>query len=179
MGNQAFMGRPAKVLAVIVMATLPTSGFAGSYGSAGVSDATVGQTAAADTIWCERIEARVPRNLFARMECASSAVAGERITNRRTLRDFFTVRRNGPVKDPAENDDPDRRVTTNTPDDDPNTPTANQPTAKWDRLGDLGVTPQNINRQSPEFQQEFQDYFEENGGRGDWSGFNPSSPVAD
>ena len=179
MGNQAFMRNTAKVLAVMAVAAAPASVSAGSYGSAGVSDAKVGRTAATDTVWCERIEANVPRNLFAQMECASPAVAGERITNRRTLKDFFTVRRNGPTKDPKENDDPDRRVTTNTPDDDPDTPTANEPVGKWDRLNDLGVTPSNFNRQSPDFKEEFQDFFEENGGRGDWSGFDPSSPVAD
>ena len=178
MGNQAFMYKSTRILTAILIASAPFAATAGSYGTAGVSDDKVGRaTASADTVWCERIEARVSRTLFAQMDCgdtvgASSAVAGERITNgRRTLKDFFTVKRNGPVKDPKESDDPDSpiRVVPNEPDDDN---PSNEPVGKWDRLEDFGINRDNLFDQDSNTFEQIKDFANNTDHGGDWSGFD-------
>ena len=189
MNKQAFTGKPVGIVTALIVAATPVTVSAGSYGSAGVSDASVGQTASQDTVWCERVEARVPRNLAARMNCgdstvpASSAVAGERITNgRRTIKDFFTVRRNGPVEDPKERDDPDRRVVRiidRGPDGEGGG--GEGPgggfVSKSDRLNELGITSDNLANQSPDLTTEMGDFNDIAGPDGDWSGFSPTTEI--
>jgi len=181
---------------VALTLSLPTPLVAGSYGSAGVSDAPVGRYAGQATVWCERLDASVPESLFREMECgasddgiARSAVAGERVTNR--SRGFLGGLLGPHVRGtniPTDDDEPERTVrSTPTPTEDdngdptpiasndpptPTTPTTpNSPVGKWDRLGELGVTEQNFNDQSDSFRQEVGDFL--SGSESDWSNFNP------
>ncbi len=80
-----------------VLLSSPTPLVAGGYGSSAVADSQVSnQTAAQGTVWCERLDASVTESLFRQMDCgsgsagfASPAVAGERVTNRRSGGSIF------------------------------------------------------------------------------------------
>ena len=185
MRNMGYSGKPTKIIAMLAFAACPTFLVAGGYGTAGVSDANVGQQTAQTQVWCQKLESEVPANLHAQLDCgpatagiARSAVADDRITNDRPRGGgLFGL---GPhVPGPrVQNDDdgPSPRFTSNEdgPDTDPSpTPTASAEVGKWDRLSELGVTPNNFSSQSSEFQEQFSDYTDENGFGGDWSTFNP------
>lgn len=152
----------SRIIALAAFVACPSMLVAGSYGTAGVQDAAVGQQSAQAEVWCQKLETEVPANLYAEMDCGSatgvarSAVADNRITNRFSLRDLF-VRRPQPLpdlRDDSDEDGPDRPrpIASNENDPDtPSTPTASNSVGKWDRLSELGVTSGNLQNQSPEF----------------------------
>lgn len=190
MGKRIYFKSFAAAIASLTVTSAPTTLVAGSYGSAGVSDAEVGRYAGQATVWCERLDANVPERLFRQMDCgapddgiARSAVAGERVNNRsRGLGGLFGNFRHvrGNTIDTDDDDPPRNLRTTQTPtDDDEPTPVASDdpPTpsssvGKWDRLSDLGVTPSNFGNQSESFKDQVNDYRRSNTD-GDWSGFDP------
>jgi hypothetical protein len=163
-------------VAALAAATNPLA--AGSFGSAGTEDARVGRYAGQTTIWCERLEASVPEQLFRDLDCGSDesvvrdAVAGERVTNR----GGGLVGLLGPHirggNTPNDDDGPSDGLTIL----DRYKPTpetgSDDPVDKWDRLGELGVTPENFDEQSDSFKEQVGDYIDS--GDSDWSGFNPS-----
>ena len=109
--------------AATALLAVPNVGSAGGLGSAGVADAQVRQHAAAEGIWCPTLEAWIPDELFAQMDCSETnvarpAVANNRITNRSGLLGLF-----GPHEriGLTVNDDDDGAPRTNQTDDEPTT----------------------------------------------------------
>ncbi len=181
----------ANILVMASLAIVPSAVSAGGYGTAGVSDANVGQQVAQGGIWCPALEATISETLYTQMDCEGGprdAVAGERITNeRRGLFGIFGAHEPRPSVQ-NDDDDPAPRVTRNQPT--PNTPSG-EPTdegpsddpkdddpvaanvGKWDRLGEIGVTRENYrDRTTSEFRSRVGEYRNREGYDGDWSGFN-------
>lgn len=189
--------RTAFVAAIV---SLPTTALAGGYGTAGVKDATVGQsTAQTATIWCPKLKTEVPITLAQQMDCgagvavgtAQPAVARERFGGR----GLFGLPPHQPSGARSALDDDDSPITGGTPpvqpggetpSDDPERPNDDPPSddtpdqgsgskSKWERLSDFGVTGENYKEQPREFKQAVREFREKNGVKGDWSDFDPSS----
>lgn len=167
------MKNTAKLLSIVVLASLPVTSHAGAYGASAVKDAAVANSGASGgTVWCDRIEADVPERLAADMNCGGAAARP------RGLRGFFASlggSKAGPDRN-NDNDDVVRRplppTTTVSTDPDPTPPSAF--TSKADRLADFNTSFDRLGEMSDQFQAEARDYREQHGGRGDWSDFNPS-----
>ena len=159
-----FKGNIATVAMVATLMAAPAALMAGSYGSTAVKDDNVGRYASTgNQVWCARLDRNIPADLAAQMECGGSArpaVADNRITRL-------------PSSSRDEDKDDRRTVTRRKPE--PETPTTGGKPGKWDRLGQLNVTPQNFDQQSPSFRDQVRSYYDTAGGpNGDWSGFNPN-----
>ena len=167
LGKTSIMKSTALVIAIAGACAMSGAAVAGGYGTAGVRDASVSQSATAEaTIWCPRLEADIPLRLQEQMDCGQS-VAGVAPTEPRGFFSSFrhVPRNNRPI---------DRDVTENVPN--PREPSTPQDpgtafVGKWDRLDELNVTPGNYQDQSPEFRGSVNDYISENGRDADWSGF--------
>ena len=180
---QAYLENPAAFIATVAMALVPFSSLAGGYGSAGVADATVSQYRDIDSVWCQKLEANIPAELFGQMDCgqaatgvARSAVADDRITNRDSLglRNFLSNFRHIPGRTiPTDDDGPSLRVTNVREDGHKPNPTPTSNVGKWERLSDFGVTHENFGSQSEEFREQVGEYRSTHGVDGDWSGFSP------
>lgn len=179
-----------KTLLLTTALSLPGIASAGGYGTAGVSDASVGQTASAgETVYCRNLNTEVPRQLYVEMDCgdgvltgfATPQVAPERFTDEPEETGFFGLPphvRSGPT--PNDDNDRPRLIDNERPDPDDNgTPTVpvdkepepeTGPIGKWERLNELGINRDNFGDQGPGFVQDIRDYRESNPG-GDWSGF--------
>lgn len=185
------------LLAMIV--TMPSAALAGGYGTAGVKDATVGQSPTATaTVWCPKLKTDVPIALHQQMDCgegavgtAKPAVARERFGGR----GLFGLPPHQPSGPRSALDDSDTPVTRanpptgpgdDTPSDEPEQPTdepdrpddrppSGGPKTKWERLADFGVNSDNFFDQPDDFRSAVQDFRKTNGGYGgDWSGFDPA-----
>lgn len=135
-------------LAAIVW--LPATAFAGGYGTAGVKDATVGQsTAQTATIWCPKLKTEVPITLAQQMDCgagvavgtAQPAVARERFGGR----GLFGLPPHQPSGGRSALDDDDSPITggtppvqpgDETPSDDPGRPNDDPPNDEPERPND-------------------------------------------
>ena len=182
-----------KTAIIAAVVAMPTAVLAGGYGTAGVKDATVGQSPTETaSVWCPKLGAEVPVDLRRQMDCGDGVAVGtakpEVARERFGGRGLFGLpphQRSGPRSALDDDDGPRVLVTAPAgPDETPNErPTGNgedEPTGggsdtktKIQRLGELGVTLSTIPNQSKEFQDSFNDYFAENGAHGDWSNFNP------
>lgn len=187
-----------KLFSVVCVAgalALPSVSSAGGYGTAGVSDARVGQSAVATaTLWCPRLNAEVPLELVRQMDCGDGVAVGSAqpaVAPARIRRGPFGLPPHDPSRLEEDRNDPDNDpvvvVSTNpSPNDngsddndnsDPNDNTSDPNNNdgfvdKWTALGDYGVTQDNYDQQPPEVMQPIEDYFNAHGGDGDWSGFS-------
>lgn len=185
-----YLGKFALMAAV---ASLPGVAFAGGYGTAGVKDARVGQFSSDSAfIWCPKLREEVPADLFRQMDCgdgaAQPAVAGERFGGGLFGIPPHVPSGPRPPRDGNENppsppgggggETPPGGGGGETP---PGggggepPPSGSGPIAKWDRLGELGVTRETIGQQSKSFQDAYREFRTQNGVRADWSSFNPPS----
>ncbi|AZQ66846.1 hypothetical protein EF888_06655 [Silicimonas algicola] len=183
--KQAFHNSSTTIITAVALTIAPLPLLAGGYGAAGVSDANVGQQSAQGSqVYCERLDASVPEDLYAQMDCgpsgvARSAVAPERITNGGIAGFLSGLFRPAP----AESDSPRGQRTVSRDDNDsgPNPNPGPKPTppdettsvAKWERLEQLGVTRGNLSEQPKEFREQVMEYRSTHGAQGDWSGFDP------
>lgn len=178
------MNATARTLLILGICTMPGVVLAGGYGTAGVKDASVGQSSTAEaTVWCPKLEADIPLRLQEQMDCGQAPVAAAP----RERRGFFASFRHVPQGGNRDtggsdgpNDQPSPRVAEG-PNDGPRPQVSEGPRTqesasigKWDRLSQMNVTPQNIGSQSPQFQQQFNDYFNTHGAAGDWTNFKPN-----
>ncbi len=184
------------VLAALV--ALPSAALAGGYGTAGVKDATVGQSPTQTAmIWCPKINTEVPVDLHAQMDCgdgvavgtAQPAVARERFGGR-GLFGLPAHQPQGGTPDDGDGGTPTPVVTPPggpdnpdvTPPDEPNEPpTGNGGTkTKWERMADFGITRDNYKSQPKEFRDSVKDFIESKGTRKtDWSGFEPPTSATE
>lgn len=183
---------------MLVSATLSLPGIAlaGGYGTAGVKDASVGQTASSSaTVWCPKVKSEVPFELYAEMDCGDGRVAGgvatpkvapERFGDEPPIQigpfQFQPHVRSGPqpnrnnddtplvLRIPESPESPDTPVVpiSVVPEPEPETP---GPIGKWERLNELGVTPENYPDQGEEFFESISDFIGSNPPDSDWSGF--------
>ena len=175
--------------AFLAVFAAPLPSFAGGYGEAGVKDATVGQLPAETAaIWCPKLRTEVPIELQRQLDCEDGVPVGTArpaVAPARFGGGLFGLPPHQPiggnsamvdggsplnrlVSAPGDNTDSPEN-----PKDPNNGNNSGAPTAKWDRLGELGVTPENLGQQSEEFREAVRDYTRNNGGAGDWSNFNP------
>lgn len=172
-----------RIIAVTTALIIPAPLLAGAYGESSVRDGKVENLATSQaTVPCPRLNRSIPASLASEMDCgtarATARVAGERVRNN-PLASFFGRHKRGSGLAASVGDGPN---TTSQSNDTPvvsagpiptNSSSSSGPVAKWDRLGELGVTPDNFASQPDSFKDEFSSFAEENGLGGDWSGFNP------
>ena len=169
-------GKIATMAVAVSFAVAPVALTAGSYGSSAVKDDRVGrQASAGKDVWCGRLDRNIPAELAAQMACngsARSAVATNRVNR------FFRIPLPTNRRIPTDDDNPAPRTVVTTsekPTPTPETPTASTSVGKWDRLGQLNVTPQNFDQQSQSFRNQVRGYYDTaDGPNGNWSGFNPT-----
>jgi hypothetical protein len=182
-----------KIMLVSATLSLPGIALAGGYGTAGVKDASVGQIASSSgTIWCPKVKTEVPFELYAEMDCgdgqvgfATPQVAPERFGDEPPIRiGPFRLPphvRSGPQPDSGDDtplvrsipESPESPTTPVVPigvvpEPEPETP---GPIGKWERLNELGVTPENYADQGEDFYQSVSEYIDSNPPNNDWSGF--------
>ncbi len=164
------------------MLVLPGVATGGGYGTAGVSDATVGApTEATALVWCPKIKAEIPIQLQAQMDCSDGVAVGTATPVVAPAR-FGTGLLGLPPHQPKgrnvtnDDDGPTSILTVNeklnpgpiAPD------PADNAIGKWDRLSQLGVDRQNYDQQSQDFRDAVKNYRSTHGTSGDWTNFNPS-----
>jgi hypothetical protein len=175
---------------LITTLLVPGLAGAGSYGDAGTADATVvPPTTQTAFVWCPKLKTEIPVDLQTEMNCDDAipvATARPAVAPARFRTGLFGLPPHIPGKglpnvqdDDTPSDlflDPTPTVATQIPDP---TPPSNDPTpdggftSKWDRLSDLGVTPDNMAQQTQSFQDSVNNYFSVHGAGGDWSSFQP------
>jgi hypothetical protein len=190
--------RIAAVFAAALAATIPFQATAGSYGEAKVRSG-VANFAAADNVWCNRVQADVPRKLAAQMDCGGSgSVAVTRAGTGSSGGGLFSrLRGDGVDRNTVsmrQNQGNRTRVanTSNTRSNGAGgsnagsgstggnsgggTNTAsnggNQFTGKYERYEELGLARGQIHREEQSVRDAVRDYLSQNGQEGDWSGFN-------
>lgn len=166
------MSNIGRLILVLGTLAMPAAALAGGYGVAGVRDATVGQSVAAgQTVWCPRLNSEIPFELQEQMDCGGAPAAG------RNRPGFFANFRHVPEgsspnvrdgnRDPVPNQVTQRPPS---PGDDGPRPTGDT-IGKWDRLGELNVTPDNYSQQGQDFIDDVRDFSTRNGSGGDWTEF--------
>lgn len=172
-------------IAALAAATLavPGAGVAGSYGSAGVRDATVTPPATATaSVWCAKVKAEVPVALASEMDCGEAVAVGTakpKVARERFTTGLFGLPPHQRIGGTVGNDDDDPPIVpvSNSPDPSPtppSTPPSNSgPVDKWTRLGQLGVDQSNYHQQGQGFIDKVDAYRNTNGSGGDWTNFQP------
>ena len=205
MGANADMTTKAKIIVTAAFVAVPGALFAGGYGDTAVKDARVGQAGPqGETVYCRRLDQDIPERLAARMDCggapAQPRVAGERTSSGLlgALSNLFGGGGNGG----SGGDDGGSRGTSDGDDGDRNNnggggsgggsggsgggsgggdggsgggDGGSNFTSKWDRLADFGVNRDNYKDQDRDLLDQIKDYRKENGSKGDWSDFSPTS----
>ena len=199
------MTTKAKIIVTAAFVAVPGALFAGGYGDTAVKDARVGQAGPqGETVYCRRLDQDIPERLAARMDCggapAQPRVAGERTSSGLlgALSNLFGGGGNGG----SGGDDGGSRGTSDGDDGDRNNnggggsgggsggsgggsgggdggsgggDGGSNFTSKWDRLADFGVNRDNYKDQDRDLLDQIKDYRKENGSKGDWSDFSPTS----
>ncbi len=182
-------GIPTAAIAVFTLLSPTGAALAGSYGNTAVRDGAVANsTTEQATVLCPRLERRVPETLAAQMDCsigqARPAVAGARVRNN-PIANFFDRFPHQPRPSVEKDDDGPTVRRISAPDDDSSTPDLPTPTTpsdsgnsgpktKWDRLNELGISPENFEDQPDNVRNDIVSFAKSNPSDADWSDFEPN-----
>jgi hypothetical protein len=167
------MGNFGRIVVTVGAVLLPASVMAGGYGTAGVKDATVSQSATSEaTIWCPKLKQEIPLRLQQQMDCGEDKPAGEKGARQGFFSAFHHIPQGNRPSARDDNDKPSKpRVVASAAGSVEES--AKTPVNKLERLEQLNVSLDSLGKQSPEFQEQFNDFYSANGPNGDWSKFEP------
>lgn len=169
---------------IAVALLLPFPIQAGGYGEAGVRDATVGQMPAETAaVWCPKLRTEVPIELQRQLDCEDGVAVGTArpaVAPARFSRGLFGLPPHQPIggSSALEGDGappvvPTTATDTRDTNDTPETVTTAGPKSKWERLGELGITPENLRDQDKRTREAIANFVKSPTDAPDWSSFNP------